>query len=84
MAVPQKKTETIDGYEIKYHADGLTRWSKGKVEDGQPVGYWEWYRKDGTIKRSGYFDAGEPVGKWITYDQAGEPYKVTDRGAGKG
>lgn len=68
-------------YEIKYHADGLTRWSTGKVEDGQPVGYWEWYRVDGTLKRSGHFEAGEPVGEWITYDQAGEPYKVTDRGS---
>ena len=40
----EKKTEIIDGYTIKYHANGKTRWSKGKVEDGQPVGYWEWYR----------------------------------------
>lgn len=53
---------------------------RGKVEDGQPVGYWEWYRVDGTIKRSGHFKNGEPVGEWITYDKHGEVYKVTDRG----
>ena len=50
------------------------------MEDGQPVGYWEWYRVDGTIKRSGHFRNGEPVGEWITYDKHGEVYKVTDRG----
>ncbi|MBG6085511.1 toxin-antitoxin system YwqK family antitoxin [Zhihengliuella flava] len=80
--VHKKPDEVIDGYLIKYHADGKSRWSKGKVENEQPVGYWEWYRKDGTLKRSGHFEAGEPVGEWITYDPQGAPYKVTDRGAG--
>ena len=80
MAAAEKKIEIIDGYTIKYHANGKTRWSKGKVEDGQPVGYWEWYRIDATIKRSGHFKNGEPVGEWITYDKQGEVYKVTDRG----
>ena len=60
VAAAEKKTDIIDGYTIKYHANGKTRWSKGKVEDGQPVGYWEWYRVDGTIKRSGHFRNGEP------------------------
>ena len=30
MAAAEKKTEIIDGYTIKYHANGKTRWSKGK------------------------------------------------------
>lgn len=80
MSAPRKPSETIDGFTIKYHANGKTRWSKGKILDGQPEGYWEWYRVDGTIKRSGHFSAGEPVGDWITYDKNGEPYKTTDRG----
>ncbi len=75
--VKDKKSEVIDGYTIKYHANGLTVWSKGKIVDGQPDGYWEWYRIDGTIKRSGYFDNGNPVGEWITYDSKGEIYKTT-------
>lgn len=78
--MPEKKSEIIDGFTIKYHANGLTRWSKGRVVDGQPEGYWEWYRIDGTIKRSGHFVNGEPVGEWVTYDQNGDPYKVTHRG----
>jgi antitoxin component YwqK of YwqJK toxin-antitoxin module len=74
-----KKFEIIHGYTIKYHANGVTRWSKGIMLDGKAHGYWEWYRTDGTIKRSGYFLKGEPVGEWITYDAEGKVYKVTKR-----
>ena len=74
---PKKESEIIDGYTIKYHANGRTIWSKGKIVDGQPEGYWEWYRLSGTIKRSGYFHQGEPVGEWTTYNDKGEVYKVT-------
>ena len=77
--VQQKQTEIIDGYTIKYHANGKTRWSKGKIIDGKTDGYWEWYRTDGTIKRSGHFKLGEAVGKWTTYDSAGNVYKTTNR-----
>lgn len=75
----EKKIEIIDGYTIKYHANGKTRWSKGKIVDGKTDGYWEWYRPDGTLKRSGYFDMGKAIGKWTTYDNNGNIYKVTQR-----
>lgn len=82
-SVPVKKTEIIDGFTIKYHANGKTRWSKGKILDGKAQGYWEWYRPDGTLKRSGYFDNGAPVGAWTTYDNQGHVYKTTiKKGAG--
>lgn len=74
--VQPKKSEVIDGYTIKYHANGSTIWSKGKMVDGNAEGYWEWYRLDGTRKRSGYFEKGEPVGEWTTYDGKGNVYKV--------
>jgi antitoxin component YwqK of YwqJK toxin-antitoxin module len=77
--VPAKKSEVIDGYTIKYHANGKTIWSKGKVIQGQPDGYWEWYRPDGTLKRSGHFSKCEAVGEWITYDKQGKVYKVTNK-----
>jgi len=77
--VKEKNLEVIDGYTIKYHANGKTIWSKGKMIDDQPGGYFEWYRLDGTIKRSGYFDKGEPVGEWVTYDSKGKIYKSTIR-----
>ncbi|GAA1426358.1 hypothetical protein GCM10009616_00700 [Microlunatus lacustris] len=82
MAPQPKKSEVVDGFTIKYHANGVTRWSKGRIEDDNPVGYWEWYRPDGTLKRSGHFKDGEPVGEWVTYDQDGVAHKVTDRGPG--
>ncbi|WP_084242811.1 hypothetical protein [Planomicrobium okeanokoites] len=78
-SVKEKRLDVIDGVTIKYHANGKTIWSKGKIIDEQPEGYWEWYRTDGTMKRSGHFKKGEPVGEWITYDSKGEKYKVTYR-----
>ena len=39
---------------VKYHNDG-TLWAKGTMSDGVPQGYWEWFRKDGSKMRSGYF-----------------------------
>lgn len=77
--VRAKKVEVIDGYTIKYHANGVTRWSKGRMVNDLPEGYWEWYRPDGTLKRSGYFSAGQPTGEWITYNSNGEVYKITKR-----
>ena len=77
--IKEKKTEIIDGFTIKYHANGKTMWSKGKIVDGQPEGYWQWYRPDDTLKRSGYFKGGEPVGEWTTYDTDGLSYKVTKK-----
>lgn len=41
------------------------------------VGYWEWFRKDGTKLRSGYLDNGEQIGEWTTYDAKGNVFKVT-------
>lgn len=52
-------------------------WSKGQTSDGIPFGYWEWFRLDGTLMRSGYFDQGEQTGAWTTYDKKGQVYKVT-------
>lgn len=58
------------------HKDG-SLWAKGQTINAVPTGYWEWYRKDGTKLRSGYFEKGEQTGKWTTYDKNGKVYKVT-------
>lgn len=78
--VQDEKQEVIDGYTVKYHANGKTVWSKGKMIEGKPEGYWEWYRADGRIKRSGHFINGNPVGDWVTYDSEAEKYKTTNCG----
>jgi antitoxin component YwqK of YwqJK toxin-antitoxin module len=56
--------------------NGLPRF-KGDYLVGEMHGYWEFFRKDGTLMRSGSFDSGVQVGTWITYDRAGKPYKET-------
>ncbi len=77
--MPPQKSLVIDEITYKYHADGKTIFAKGRIKDNQPDGYWEWFRKDGTLKRSGYFIKGEPVGTWTTYDHQGKVYKVTEK-----
>ena len=61
---------------VEYHKDGSI-WAKGRMADGVPTGYWEWFRLDGTRMRSGHFDRGRQVGEWITYDKKGQPFKVS-------
>lgn len=79
----EKPSCQIDGLTIKFHADGKSIWSKGMIKEGHPDGYWEWYRKDGTLKRSGYFENSLEVGIWTTYDTKGQVYKVTDKKKGE-
>lgn len=60
----------------KYHKDGSV-WARGQRLGDVPVGYWEWFRLDGTKLRSGSFESGEQSGEWTTYDKQGNVYKVT-------
>ncbi|WP_278234756.1 hypothetical protein [Isoptericola sp. AK164] len=60
----------------EHHRDGSVC-ATGQFLDGELHGYWEWYRTDGTRKRSGHFDRGRRVGEWTTYDRGGVVYKVT-------
>ena len=62
---------------VKRHNDGSI-WAKGTMINGIAEGYWEWFRKEGTKMRSGYFKNGKQTGKWTTYDRKGKLYKVTD------
>ncbi|MDB5691645.1 MAG: hypothetical protein JWO81_708 [Alphaproteobacteria bacterium] len=59
-----------------FHRAGTIK-ARGHEVDGLLSGYWEWFRKDGTRLRSGWFEKGEQVGEWTTYDVAGQGYKVT-------
>jgi len=74
--VPAKSPAREAKEHLHYHQDG-SLWARGPQVGGKPHGYWEWYRKDGTRLRSGYFERGEQTGEWITYDRAGKVYKVT-------
>ena len=74
------ETEFTEGLHEERHRDGSLR-ARGPVVDGHPHGYWEWFRLDGTLMRSGAFDRGRRVGAWTTYDLSGAVHKVTDFGA---
>ena len=37
----EKRIEIIDNFTIKYHDKTNTVWSKGKMVNDQPDGYWE-------------------------------------------
>ena len=75
-SAPSKIEEVIDNFTIKYHTNSSTQWLKGKIVDGKTQGYWERYRLDGTLKRSGYFNNGVPVEDWTAYDKEGKVYKL--------
>jgi antitoxin component YwqK of YwqJK toxin-antitoxin module len=63
--------------DIAHYADGGLRY-KGFQLDGQMHGAWEFFRKDGSVMRSGEFDRGKQVGVWQTYDRKGIVVKETD------
>ena len=62
---------------IIHHRDGSV-WAKGSMSGKTMVGYWEWFRQDGSKLRSGHFENGKQTGKWTTYDRQGKVYKVTE------
>ncbi len=63
-----------------FYDNGFLR-SKGGRRDGEMHGQWSFYRKDGTLMRTGRFDTGRQIGVWTTYDRAGAV--VTERSLGQ-
>lgn len=66
------------GKVLEFYANGFLK-ARGSMKAGELHGYWEWFRKDGTIMRSGHFKNGQNVGEWITYDSSGKVYKVSQK-----
>lgn len=75
------KPKRLEQY-TQHHKDG-SLCAKGYVRGETAEGYWQWFRRDGTIMRSGHFADGIQVGEWTTYDKNGSVYKVTDMKTGK-
>lgn len=61
------------------YPNGLPRF-KGDYLDGLMHGYWEFYRTDGSVMRTGSFNREVQVGIWRTYDREGRLVKETDFG----
>jgi antitoxin component YwqK of YwqJK toxin-antitoxin module len=74
-AAPKKARKRAVPYRLK-HRDG-SLWAKGQTIDGVATGYWQWFRKDGSRMRSGYFHKGAQIGEWTTYDKTGRVHKIT-------
>jgi antitoxin component YwqK of YwqJK toxin-antitoxin module len=72
--MPEASKATPD---VAYYGDGGVRY-KGFQLDGQMHGAWAFFRKDGSVMRSGKFDRGEQVGIWKTFDRKGKVVKETD------
>jgi antitoxin component YwqK of YwqJK toxin-antitoxin module len=60
--------------------NGLPRF-KGEYLDEEMHGFWQFFRKDGSLMRSGSFDRGVQVGIWTTYTRDGNALKETDFGS---
>lgn len=56
--------------------NGLPRF-KGEYLEGKMHGHWEFYRKDGSLMRSGDFDRDVQIGTWKTFDREGKLVKET-------
>jgi antitoxin component YwqK of YwqJK toxin-antitoxin module len=67
-----KPTPAIDRYD-----NGNVRFRGANLE-GNMHGAWKFFRRDGSLMRSGTFDRGTQVGVWRTYDRAGSVVKETD------
>ncbi len=72
-------TPDSKGFRRDLYDDGGLK-AKGKVKDGELHGAWRWWRKDGSLLRTGSFDRGRQVGEWTTYDRDSAPVKVTQFG----
>jgi antitoxin component YwqK of YwqJK toxin-antitoxin module len=59
-----------------FYENGLPRF-KGDYRNGKMNGYWEFYRKDGSLMRSGTFEDDRQVGVWKTFARDGSLVKET-------
>ena len=62
-----------------FYENGLPRF-KGEYRDGKMHGHWEFFRKDGSLMRSGDFDMERQIGIWRTFDREGKLVKETNFG----
>ncbi len=58
------------------YSTGAVR-STGFLLGGEMHGPWVFFRKDGSVMRSGEFDRGRQVGTWRTFDRTGRLVKQT-------
>ena len=57
--------------------NGLPRF-KGEYLEGKMHGFWQFFRKDGSLMRSGNFDRDKQIGVWKTFARDGSLVKETN------
>src|SRR5262245_41280040 len=62
-----------------YYDNGVPSF-KGSYKGGKMHGKWEFFRRDGSVMRTGKFQTGTQVGIWSTWDKAGRVVKQTKFG----
>ena len=60
-----------------HYDNGSVRFRGANLDD-KMHGPWKFFRRDGSLMRSGSFDRGTQVGIWRTYDRSGKVLKETD------
>lgn len=65
-----------NGISIAYYRNGAIKY-RGKVKAKQMHGFWEFFRLDGSLMRSGSFKDGNQIGVWKTFDAKGKIIKST-------
>ena len=60
----------------EFYDNGFLK-SRGGVRDGDMHGAWSFYRRDGSLMRSGSFTRGTRTGLWQTFDRTGSLVKQT-------
>ena len=66
---PCRRTPTPTEH-VEHYDNGVVK-LRGAHLDGEMHGEWAFYRRDGSLMRSGAFDRGRQVGIWRTYDRSG-------------
>ncbi len=61
-----------NGKRIEFFDDATVK-AEGSMKDGLLHGGWRWYRRDGSLLRTGGFLMGEQAGEWKTWDRSGNP-----------
>ncbi|HKC91147.1 MAG TPA: hypothetical protein VKE23_07450, partial [Candidatus Limnocylindria bacterium] len=51
---------------------------RGANLEGKMHGPWKFFRRDGTLMRSGLFENGKQIGLWRTFDKTGKVVKETN------
>jgi hypothetical protein len=72
----EQSSEVFSGKRRDYYDNGVLK-SEGSMRQGEPHGAWKWYRRDGSLMRTGEFVSGSQVGRWRTFDDQGNLVKET-------